>query len=948
MYTNNKISKAVRLAIAFGAASATAFTASVNAAEEDASAKVERIEITGSRIRQADIEGANPVTVFTQEDLLKTGIVDVGDFIQRMPAMSGSPIGTTTNNGGSGAVTVNLRGLGAARTLVLVNGRRTVDGGDFQTIPSSMIKRIEILKDGASAVYGADAVAGVVNVITRDDFEGVELSYQNKQHANFSAGTEESFSIVTGKSFNSGNVVFGVDYVKQDEVYQGDVKDVAFLQNPWYIFDVESFNENGLIPEGAEGENVFSAGSGSTPCGWYYLAGGRIETLAPCQDGGFANWDGAGYEPTADEFRPIVSGGPGNDTYNYAPVNFLQTPYEKINIFAHSRFDINDSHRTYAELRLNRRKSEQELAAVPYDTQFDPGFAPGVGVSADNYYNPFGEDVLRSRRRVLEGSRTFTQNVLQGQAVIGFEGELTDTWTYDTNYNYGYTQISSVDYGQLFGPNLSKAMGPSFKDDAGNVVCGTPDAPIADCVSLNVFGGPGSITQAMLDYVAAPLVDSTVAQLDQFQAVASGDIFELDAGIVGMAVGAEYRREELKNEVDSGKFLGVVTGNKGAGTNGSLTTRSVFSEVNVPLLSNVPGAQILEAKLGLRYDDFSAFDSATTYQFGIRWQPMDGLLVRATTGSVYRAPAIGNLYAPPGDSFPSASDICRASNWGELSADQQGRCVANGVPNGGASSEDSQVRAKVGGNPDLQPEEGDSLTIGAVWSPSFVDGLTLTVDYWAIEIDDVIATVGAANIMSGCVIGGIQALCDNIVRVPDGNIDFIKQLPTNLTSRTARGVDTEIRYNIDTDFGQFKTFVGWTHLLEREDTEFSGVTSGLATVDLLGTHNADRSDTYAEDKVNLAVDYFYNNLSVSYAVEYIAGISYAPTYVDGDVTAPSAIYHDISAAYDFDFGTRVSVGVTNIFDKAPPYIDAGFNGSTDPSTYRMFGTGYYLRLTHKF
>ncbi|MCC5854877.1 MAG: TonB-dependent receptor plug domain-containing protein [Idiomarina sp.] len=213
MYTNSKLAKSVRLALMFGASATALGGASVAVAQdsEDAADRTERIQVTGSRLRASDFEGANPVTVISSEDLLNAGVVDVGSYLQSMPAMSGSPIGTTTNNGGNGSVTVNLRGLGAARTLVLVNGRRTVDGGDFQTIPISAVERIEILKQGASTAYGADAVAGVVNVILKNNFDGFDVSYQRKEALDVSNSTEDAFTLVMGRTFQGGNVTAAFD-----------------------------------------------------------------------------------------------------------------------------------------------------------------------------------------------------------------------------------------------------------------------------------------------------------------------------------------------------------------------------------------------------------------------------------------------------------------------------------------------------------------------------------------------------------------------------------------------------------------------------------------------------------------------------------------------------------------------------------------------------------------
>jgi outer membrane receptor protein involved in Fe transport len=970
---NNKVSKAVRLAIAFGAASTAAFSAQSVANDEGAD-KVERIEVTGSRIKRTDLETASPVTTIDSVQLEAQGIQDVGQFLQSSAVMSGSPAMTTTNNGGSGGTFVELRGLGSSRTLVLVNGRRPVSS-DFQGIPASMIDRIEVLKDGASATYGADAVAGVVNIITKRDFEGVELKLQTKGSFDVDTNKQKGFSLVAGKAFSEGHLVVGVDYVKQDPVYQGDVTEVNFFNYPWQVWGAEaeeSFRNNGLIAPPNENANVIEVGSGSVPCGNFYLQHGPSQTNDTC-DGGV---------PTIGDMRDFVGGGANNDTYNYAPVNYMQTPYSKLNFFVEGHFDINDTTRFYSETRINKRTSRQELAAVPYDTRYDPAykgtylvtnedgtpaldedgnqqFAEFNGVSKDNYYNPFGEDVLRSRRRMLEGGRSFEQDIVRFQQVIGFEGDIGDNYYYDVNYNYGYSQSTSTDFGQLYGPNLAKAMGPSFKDANGNIVCGTVDSPISNCVSMNVFGGPGSVTQEMLDYVTAPLVDSSNYTLQTLTAFVGGDLFDLPAGSVTGGIGYELRKEKLEGNVDSGKFMKEVTGNKSRASNGEFDVNSLFAEFRIPLIEGAPFAERVEIPVGLRYDDFSAFGGATTYQIGLEWKTGDDLLIRSTYGTVFRAPSISALYGPESDAFPSATDPCSTANWASLEEVQKGYCRADGVKEGGSRNLDGQQLTQVGGNPDLQPEEGDTFTVGFAWSPEFVDGLGITLDYWAIEIEDVIDAVGASDSLLGCYLGGIDALCENIERT-NGEISRLSAKSTNLSRMTAKGVDFELSYSFDALGGSFNSVMSWTHFLERENQVYDAAKFEFKMKDLNGRFENDT--TYAKDKINLNIGYTMDDLNIAYAVNYISGTQYddllywGTTRVNADdpnspnvqYDVDSYMYHDLTVTYNFVTDTTVAVGITNLTDELPPYIEPAFNGNTDESNYRLFGRSWFLRLSQKF
>ncbi len=959
MYNNSKIAKAVRLAMIFGAASAaTISTQAFSADEENKADEVERIEVTGSRLKRTDMESASPVTVITAEQMKVQGIQDVGQFLQNSSVMSGSPTMTTTNNGGSGGTFIELRGLGSSRTLVLVNGRRPVSS-DFQSIPSSMIKRIEVLKDGASATYGADAVAGVVNIITRTDFEGVEVTAQMKNSFDVTENEQKSFSIVAGKEFDAGHVVVGVDYVEQQEVYQGDTS-VNFFNYPWQVWGSEaeeSFWKNGLIGTDQDNPNVLLLGSGSIPCGNFYFASGR-----PNQTNGTC---GPGVATLAD-MRDYVGGGPNNDTYNYAPVNYLQTPYKKLNFFVEGSFEVNDNVKVYTETRINKRTSRQELAAVPYDTRYDPAYSgtlpdgtPFNGVSRDNFYNPFGEDVVRSRRRMLEGGRSFEQDVVRFQQVLGIEGEFGDGWYYDLNYNYGYSQTTSTDFGQLYGPNLAKAMGPSFQDSEGNIVCGTPSEPIADCVSMNIFGGPGAITPEMLDYVSAPLVDASNYTLQTITGFIGNEFYELPAGAISGGFGFEYRKEQAEAQVDSGKFMQEVTGNKSKGTSGEYDVTSLFAEFSIPVLADAPFAESLTIPVGFRYDDFSAFGSASTYQLGLEWKVVDELLIRGTYGTVFRAPGIGSLYAPESDSFPPTTDPCRQSNWDSLTSAQQGYCQADGVPAGGSGNEDAQQLARVGGNPDLKPEEGETYTVGFAYSPDFVEGLGITVDYWSIDIEKVLDTVGADDSLKGCYLGGIQELCNNITRT-NGEITRLSAKVANLSRMTAKGIDVEMNYGVEAFGGDFRFNLSWTHFLERKNQNYNAESFEFEMEDLNGLFENDTS--YATNKANFNADYTIDNLTISYAANYMSGLEYTellywgttpvdPTDPESPLhvyTVPSYLYHDVTATYNFDTNTVVSIGVTNLTDEQPPYIEPAFNGNTDESNYRLFGRSWFVRVTQSF
>jgi iron complex outermembrane receptor protein len=931
---------------------------------------MEEVLITGSRIKRADIDSASPVTVLERGEIEATGITDVGSLIQRMPAMSGSPIGTTTNNGGNGSVQIDLRGMGVNRTLTLVNGKRVVDGGDYQAIPAAMIERVEILKDGASTIYGADAVAGVINIITRRDFDGIELTAQRADWFD-SAGQQDAFGMIAGTEFSSGNFVFGAEFVKQEEAFQSDTP-WDFFQDSYYIY-----------PEGCE-KQVTAPYDGTPSGGCYPIGSSRIpeSRLQFYSQGLFLI--GA---PASQPYEVGLMQPHDGRTYNFAPVNYMQTPYERTNVFAEGQFDLTDNIRFNVELRGNHRTSSQQLAPLPFtagDPMYD-GFytdpATGdtisfTGISQDNYYLRRAVDAYNEangtsliyepvfpRRRMIETNRRFTQEVTQYQWVSGLEGSFNDM-DWDIYINEGYRSRVDNDFGQFSGDRLSDAMGPSADFDGdGQPECyadiNDPGTLIVGCVPLNLFGGGAvdpitsqptitTLTPDMVDYVSLDTVDTYNWKQRTAGASLTGFNFELPGGKLGWAIGWSYWKQEFSYTPDSAKTIGAVTGNVGVGTDGKLTNNALYGEFLAPLYDN--GTQNLYLKGGLRYDDWSAFDGDSTYQFGLEFQAVDSLKLRATYGTVFRVPTIFNLFGGLVDGFPVYNDPCVPG---------AGQALPPGCDQVGVQL-DPQLLARFGGNPNLIPETGDTLTAGLVWTPEFGDhGFTITADYWEIAIEDGISTLGVQFILDDCYISLNQAACALVTRAPNYSVSQILNTYLNVSSQGSKGYDMEVRWDYSAGWGQLQASVLWAHLLERTKTSFAG----SPEEDLSGRYTdptAEDGGAYASDKISYSIQWMRNDLSIGYMGEYISSLD-ADTYCncgagnqpDGTYIQdiPSQLYHDLVGSYTFavrNSTIAISGGITNLTDEEPPFIEAGFNASTDPSTYRMFGQGYYLRLTWKY
>ena len=960
MTPSSTLRSAIRLGLGTGAGAMALGMAPGALAQDSGAEELEEITVTGSRIKRADLDSASPVTVIDREAIMAQGITDVGNLIQRMPSMSGTPLGTTTNNGNSeeGAVNINLRGMGIERTITLVNGKRTVDGGDYTTIPSIMIERVEILKDGASAVYGADAVAGVVNIITRKDFDGINIDAQTYDWFDTDNGEQNSIALIAGKTFDGGNFVFGAEYVDQELAFQRDTPWDIF-QGSYYIYyatdvgcevdpaNLCTFFGSSRIPESRlnflDDSGQFAAQAGTN----LFL----INTPA-------ANPNEAGLMVPHD-----------NRTYNYAPVNYLQTPYERINYFGEGNFDLTDTVRFHAQFRGTSRQSDQELAPLPYDTNLDPGFEgvfngqPYIGVSQDNYYLreaidlfnatngttlPY-EPLSNARRRMEETPRHFSQDVTQYQAVMGLEGTIGNM-DWDVYYNKGKRSITNNDLGQFSGVRLTNALGPSADlDGDGTPECYTdiadPSTIITGCVPFNIFGGQLTVTEDMLNYIGVELVDTRETEQDIWGASIAGSAFELPAGELGWAAGVMYWDQSFKYTPDSAKAIGAATGGTGQGTDGGLRSTGVFGEVFVPVFDN--GTQSFDIKAGARWDDYNLFGDDTTWQLGLEFQVIDSLKLRATAGTAFRAPTIEELFDGLQDDAPTYTDPCAPANY--LPGARPPGCTRD------ANQTDTQVRSLTGGNAALTPETADTFTAGFVWQPDFggVD-LSLTVDWWQIELEDAISTVGVDFTLNQCYVNQVQESCDLITRRNDADwtIRDIVDTNVNIATQEGSGVDTEIRVAWDTSFGQFQSALLWAHLLDRSRVPLPG----SPEEEMKGKHFLDVSSspdggTFAENKANFSLHYFRGGFSIGYLAEYISSIEANSPFVAGyTYDVDSYLYHDVVVDYEFSQwgNTRLTLGVTNISDEEPPFIDNAFNAKTDPNTYRMFGTGWFARISQTF
>ncbi|BBN80899.1 TonB-dependent receptor [Pseudoalteromonas sp. A25] len=937
---NNRVSKAVRLAIAFGATSTAAFTASSAIAAEESAESFEKIQVTGSRIKRADMEGANPVQLITRDDLIASGISNVGDILQEIPSVAGAATNTAVNNGGTGAVRVSLRGLGSERTLVLLNGRRVVASGsgadssvDLSTIPTAIIKRVEVLKDGASAIYGSDAVGGVVNIITRNDFEGFEANAMYDASTHGGDGETKSYDFTVGFSGDKGNVVVSAYYSEYGAQMSGD--------RDWSKFKYNLSPSTGDMNKG---------GSSAIPWGFYNGINSQDDDLCQAFTHGAANGPGQSDPTQFTNPTGYDCFDAGKDLYNFAPANFHLTPSERYGLFAQANYEFSDSLRFFTEMNFNRRSSDTKLAPLPLGPLAFFGWTDAT-YSKDNYYNQqFGPksangesvDIADWRRRVVEtGGRDTTFRVETVRAVFGFEGDISDTWGYEVSYIFGRNDGAINRAGGVNFEKVSEAVGPSFLDaTSGQVLCGTPDNVIEGCVSLNTFGIPGTdseISKEMLDFISFEAHDLGYNEQQILSASVFGDAFELPAGTVGVAVGVEHREEKGADLPDALIALGITSGNPREKTLGAYSVDEIYMETNIPLLSGAPLAEVLELDLAVRYSDYDTFGDTTNHKVGIRWSPIDGLMFRGTSSTAFRAPSTSDLFLGASASSPEVTDPC-ASNPTQF-------CLADGVPASGFTPIGDQLSSTLGGNTELQPEEADIVTFGLVYSPEFVEGLSFTVDYWDIELTNAITQIGEQLILNKCASEGTY--CDKISRYTSGpllgNSSDIDNRTVNVGGIDSSGIDFNLRYATDTAFGALTFNLDSTRYDTYDITQADG-----SVVENAGWYYENGGDgNFPEWKTNVDIRLAKDDWSAGYAIRYI-GESEEPfgDPAEGEPASrmvDSQVIHDVRFSYFFDNFTT-TIGVDNVFDEDPPYAATGFNDNTDPRTYNTTGRHVYLSL----
>jgi iron complex outermembrane receptor protein len=1005
----------------------------------------EAIVVTGSRIVSPNITSLAPVQVVGEQDINRSGAVNVQDVLTQNPAI-GTPALSTTNSAfltsGAGTATIDLRDLGTNRTLVLINNRRVIGGiagspnVDLNVIPTQFIERIDILTGGASSLYGSDAVAGVVNFIYKRNFEGLLME---GQYGITELGDDPKYQVsaTAGANFagDRGNIMVHIGYsddkgllsrerknTRVDDLsyffYTYDPKDFGTSVSPYFSsFPVQGrFFTGDLVPT-AKGTQQYTFTFGPTgalqPC--FTTNGGTCNSLVKeSANTGDLNGNGT----SNDILLPSIGTGTGPNGFNRQFFRTLSTPVKRWLVAEQGHFDITPDISFITEVTYAKTKASTEIEPVPLDvgqiykatgvapiqsiiqgpngpvTVTNP-FVPAalLGVAQDNDGDGL-LDIGFARRLMEFGPRAYTANRDFFRVVTGFEGKLfNDRWNWDLTYNYGHVQESQIATGDVNIANFRNAFEAVTETAAtgdlngngiiGDTVCASAEARAEGCVPLNIFGA-NSASPAAVQYVAAESNHSFDMTQQVVNANLSGSVIDLPAGPLGLAVGAEYRKEKSTENWDALTNAGLLTGNALPDTHGQFNVKEAYAEVNVPILKDLPFANQLDLRAAGRISDYSTIGSVKTWNIGGDWAPIPDIRFRATYAKAVRAPNIGELFTGPSQTFPTGLvDPCngvKLTDTGTLATQclADPGVVANITANGSfkQTQPDKQgVSGFTSGNPNLGPETSKSLTAGVVINPRSIApalrNLVLTVDYFNYKITDAVAFPSRQNLLNQCYEQANATACSFITRfqVPTGSssagaLRFVNSAAINASVIKESGIDTTLQYR--TGLGWLmgglsaSARISWTHYLKGFVIELPGDTKN-PFVGEIGT---------SKDKANGTLTFSTPKWSWSVTGTYIGKAYEDDRFIDAAnatrakffglpplghhaIGVPAIFYTDSQISFTPIRNYEFYVGVDNLMNTKAPNLLSGttFNNTgsdTAAAVYDIFGRRYYAGVRLKF
>ena len=930
---------------------------------------LEEVVVTGSRIRRADnLSSPTPMVSLGQEQIEMTGSINVYDILNELP-QAGAALSRGNTNftvGASGIQSVDLRGLGSSRTLTLVNGRRWVGGVpgtnvvDLNSIPSDLIQRVDVVTGGASSIYGSDAVAGVVNLILKDDYEGVDVE---AVYGGYGEGDGKTWSVSVGMGGNyadgRGNAMFYARYDKQGELLARDRmpdtgRDV-FYYGYYYGAAYGAPYDSYILDPGY---------SSYPPQGRYFISGSTGNSQ------GMLTFDCS--ERDEDSVLPSdtvvgwsASGGSAACGFNRTYHRAIEVPLERYNAFGKTTYNFNDDHQAFMEVSYTNVESVSEFEPVPFNSEDVFG---GLGNQGYHYTNPYVPTDIRDAavaynadnpdwngqipfiRRLQEfGNRGSTNTRETFRIATGMEGSIGSV-DYDWYYQYGESNRvqTSGAYNAL---NFRSAL-DATTDANGNIVCASEIDRSAGCVPINVFG-IGAITDEAIGWVGyeSMRISNNTQTVIELNFTSDFNLWNRD---ISWAAGYQYRGESSDDNPDDLQQLGLTGGNVVPRTQGQYNVNGIYAELVIPLISGVTMIEDLTAEFAYRYDDYSTAGGVSAWKFGLNWMINEDIRFRGVYAQSVRAPDINDLFQGQAQTFTPITDPCAGLNTDvELNMDPTvvANCysvpsVANTAINGSFNPDTGQlepgftysqpdiqtISGFVGGNPNLSEETADTQTYGLVWTPSYVEGLAVSVDYYNIKIDDVISSVSASNLINECfeTPGLASDACVAHERFPDtGKLRYWYSFGINQSSLKSEGIDTAISYRFEKLWlipGTLSAKLLWTHRLDHTFTR----TGDSTPDDFVGEVG------YNKDKAKLTLVWENADWLVSFDNTYYGSALDDNNQTKDDYTLnhiSPILYVDAQVRWFANDEWQIYAGIDNLFSQDPPYCPSCKNTTTPGSNY---------------
>jgi outer membrane receptor protein involved in Fe transport len=847
---------------ALAAVSATGASAQAVEAAPAATTSVQELVVTGSRIPSKNLTSVSPVTTINNQTVKLQGTTNVEDLINNLP-QAFADFGQFESNGASGTATVDLRGLGNTRTLVLIDGKRVQPGDptvvvpDLNFIPPALIDRVEVLTGGASAVYGSDAVAGVVNFIMKHNYEGLQIDaeFQIGEHENNNQQVRRDnqvshnsigfplFPIPSGAAWlgprwtvtitggantpdDKGNVEFYLGYTH--------ISPVKLSQVDWGSCTTAT---NTAGSSQATFFKQYCAGSSNDATGSLVAKGNTLVVngvAMPAPHPG--TWD-----ISIPSGGPLMTRGSASQDYNYGPLNYIQRPDIRWNAGEFSHYEIAPWLDAYSSFMF---MDDHTLAQIAPSGAFKPSIYtipcddPLLSAAQSNtlcgtYAGDPNADVnVQIGRRNVEGGNRISDIEHESfRVVFGAKGDVGQGWTYDISGQYGQTNLTDVEEGYLLSSKIGNALNvipnpaPGSAGSVAGVAAGAPVCLVASlgldkaCVPWNIWA-PGGVTQQALNYVQSTAAAKGVTTEQVVTGTIAGDLGQyglkspMSSDGIGVSLGLEYRREFLQTQFDEPILQGDLSGAGGPAlpTRGSQSDKDIFGEIRIPLIQNITGFKDLTFEGGVRYSDYTHGGGNVTYKLGLDWQIIPDIRLRGSYERAVRAPNVSELFAPLVPGLVGGRDPCATPSTGTPSF-TAAECLNTGVPtavyntpNGPSPCVSGQCGGLFGGNPDLTPEIGKTWSVGFVFTPTFFRGFSLSVDYFNIKITNAITTIPFAGILTACGVDNIAADCAFIHRDPTigysltgstgpGQLGgYVDQFETNAESLGTTGVDVNLDY----------------------------------------------------------------------------------------------------------------------------------------------------------